>query len=144
MQDLGTKCVVAKFVLWFLLPEQKEHRAEVANDLIQTPTNEPDFLKKFDASWVNGYDLEMKAQWSQWKSPGSLCSKEVWQSHSKIKTMLTVFFDWKGFVHHEYAPPGSFIKTTCPTHALHLVLSFSETSSCPGYSAPLQPRFVAL
>ena len=46
MQDVGMKCVVAKFVLWLLLPEQKEHRAAVANDLIQTATDEPDFLKK--------------------------------------------------------------------------------------------------
>ena len=46
MQDLGMKCVVAKFVLQLLLLEQKEHRAAVANDLIQTATNEPDFLKK--------------------------------------------------------------------------------------------------
>ena len=35
------KCVLAKFI-----PEQKEHRAAVANDLIQTATNESDFLKK--------------------------------------------------------------------------------------------------
>ena len=45
-QDLGMKRVVAKFVPWLLLPEQKEHRAVVANDLIQTATNEPDFLKR--------------------------------------------------------------------------------------------------
>ena len=46
MQDLGMKRVVEKFVLQLLLPEQKEHRAAVANDLIQTTANEPDFLKK--------------------------------------------------------------------------------------------------
>ena len=46
MQDLGIKCVVAKFIPWLLLPEQKEHHAAFANDLIQTSTNEPDFLKK--------------------------------------------------------------------------------------------------
>ena len=40
------KRVVAKFILWLLLPEQKEHCAVVANDLIQTAANEPDFLKK--------------------------------------------------------------------------------------------------
>ena len=40
------KRVVAKFILWLLLPEQKEHGAAVATDLIQTATNEPDFLKK--------------------------------------------------------------------------------------------------
>ena len=64
-QDLGIKRVMAKFVLWPLLPEQKEQRATVANDLIQTATNEPDFLKKITTgyeSWVYGYDLEMKGQ----------------------------------------------------------------------------------
>ena len=40
------KRVVAKFVAHLLLPEEKEHHAAVANDLIQTTTNEPDFLKK--------------------------------------------------------------------------------------------------
>ena len=40
------KHVVAKFITWLLLPEQKEHCAAVTNDLIQTTTNEPDFLKK--------------------------------------------------------------------------------------------------
>ena len=36
MQDLGMKCVMAKFVLWLLLPEQKDHRAAVANDAGRT------------------------------------------------------------------------------------------------------------
>ena len=39
-QDLGVKCVVAKCILQLLLPEQKEHCAAVAHDLIQTSTNE--------------------------------------------------------------------------------------------------------
>ena len=37
---------MAKFIPQLLLPEQKEHRAAAANDLIQTAINEPDFLKK--------------------------------------------------------------------------------------------------
>ena len=55
-QDLGMKCVVAKFVPWLLLPEQKEHHVAVADDLIETSTNEPGFLKKVttgDESWEN-------------------------------------------------------------------------------------------
>ena len=40
------KHVMTKFVPQLLLLEQKEHRAAVANDLIQTTTNEPDFFKK--------------------------------------------------------------------------------------------------
>ena len=46
MQDLGMKQVMAKFVLWLLLPEHREHCAAVANDLIQTATNEPAVFKK--------------------------------------------------------------------------------------------------
>ena len=59
------KHVMAKFFPWLLLPEQKEHCAAVANDLIQTAPNEPNFLKKVitgGESWVYSYDLEMKAQ----------------------------------------------------------------------------------
>ena len=73
------KHVVAKSVLWLLLPEQKEHRAAVANDLIQTTTDEPDFLKKVITGgqwWVYGNDMETKAQLSQWKLPSSPKSQQ--------------------------------------------------------------------
>ena len=90
-QDLGMKRVVAKFLPQLPVPEQKEHHAVVANDLIQTPPNEPDFLKKVitrDALWVCACDPETKAQSSRWKSPGSPGPKKAQQSHSKIKTMF--------------------------------------------------------
>ena len=69
-QDLGMKRVVAKFIPQLLLPGQKEHRAAVANDLIQTTTYDPDFLKEVitgDESLVYSYkyDPKMKAQLSQ-------------------------------------------------------------------------------
>ena len=114
MQDLGMKRVVAKFVKWLLLPEQKEHRAAVADDLIQTTANEPDFLKKVitrDKLWVYSCDLERKAPLSQWKSPGAPLPKKAQQSCSEIKTMLTVVFDWESGIHHEYVPPGQTINT---------------------------------
>ena len=100
---------MAKFILQLLLPEQKEHCAAVADALIQTATNEPDSLKKVITRdyelWVYGYDPEMKALSSQWKSPGFPCPNKAWKSRSKIKTMLTVLLDWEGVVHHEYTPP---------------------------------------
>ena len=77
------KRVVAKFILWLLLPEQKEHGAAVATDLIQTATNEPDFLKKVitgDEQWAYSYDPESKAQSPQWKLSGSPCLNKVQQS----------------------------------------------------------------
>ena len=44
MQDIDVKRVMAKFIPWLLRPEQQEHRAAVANDLIQTATHEPDLV----------------------------------------------------------------------------------------------------
>ena len=111
-QDLGMRRVVAKFVPRILLPEQKELRATVANDLLQTATNNPDFMKKVitgDESWIYCYDPETKAQSSQWKSPGSPRPKKARQTRSKIKTMLTAFFYWEGVVYREYAPSGQTI-----------------------------------
>ena len=106
------KYIAAKLVPRFLLPQQKEHSAAVANDLIQTTTNEPGFLRKVitgHESWVYGHDLDTMAQWSQWKLPGSPHPKKVWQSRSTIKTMLCVFFDWEDVVHHVSALPGQTI-----------------------------------
>ena len=80
MQDLGMKRVVAEFVPQLLLPEQKGHQATVANDLIKTSNNEPDFLKKVIMEMNTGsmaMILETKAQLSQWDAPGSPFLKKV-------------------------------------------------------------------
>ena len=45
--------------------------------------------------------------------------KKARQSHSKIKTMLTVCFDWKGVVHHEYVPPSQTISKEYYLNVLH-------------------------
>ena len=42
MQGLGMKSVMAKFIPQLLLPDQKERRAAVVNNLIQIVTNELD------------------------------------------------------------------------------------------------------
>ena len=86
-QDLGMKHFM-EIHTTALLPEQKEHWATVANALIQTIPNEPDFLRKVitgDEWCVYDCDPEMKAQLSQMKSPGSLCPKKAWQSCNKSR-----------------------------------------------------------
>ena len=45
-QEFSMKHVMTKFILRLLLPQQVEHRAAVADDLIQTATSELDFLWK--------------------------------------------------------------------------------------------------
>ena len=62
-----------------------------------------------DESWIYGYDTETKAQSSQWKTPGSPRPKTARQVRSKVKVLLTVFFDDEGVVHHEYAPDGQTV-----------------------------------
>jgi len=57
-----------------------------------------------DKSWVFGYDPETKQQSSQWKSPESLRPKKARQSRTALKSMLIVFFDIRGIVHHEFVP----------------------------------------
>ena len=62
------KLEAEKFVTQLLLPEQKEHCAAGANDVIQMATNEPEFLKNAitrDESWIYSCDPEMKVQSSQ-------------------------------------------------------------------------------
>ena len=77
MQDLGMKRVMAKFVLWLLLPEQKEHWASVANDMIQTATKWTRF--SHNQKWIVGLQLCM---WSGNKGP-VIPVEVAW--HSKCK-----------------------------------------------------------
>lgn len=110
--DLNMRRVAAKFVPKLLSAEQKELRVEVAQDLLDTTSTDPEFLNTVitgDESWVYGYDPETKAQSSQWKHPESPRPKKARQVRSKIKVMLTVFFDIRGIVHHEYAPVGQTV-----------------------------------
>ena len=57
MQNLGIKRVVAKFVLQLLLPEQKEYRAAVANNLIPTK----DFAECFE-QWRRCWENCVRSQ----------------------------------------------------------------------------------
>ena len=112
-------------------------------------------IKTGEELWVSGCHPEKKAQLSHWKSPGSPRLKKAQQGCSKIKTTLTVFFDWEGVIHHEYITRGqtaaavSFWWSAASSQqpACSCVTSraefFGETNH-PGDSAPLQPRFGAL
>ncbi|XP_071040004.1 protein GVQW3-like [Parasteatoda tepidariorum] len=105
-EDLNMNRVAAKFIPKLLSLEQKDLRFDVAQDLLDTANTDPGFLNTVrtgDESWVYGYDLETKRQSSQWKHPDSPKPKKAQQVRSKIKVMLTVFFDVRGIVHREYA-----------------------------------------
>ena len=67
---LGTKCAAAKIVPKLLNFVQKQCRMDIAQEMLTRFNNGPDLSKKVikgDESWVYGYDIETKAQLSQWK-----------------------------------------------------------------------------
>lgn len=111
-EDLGMRRVSAKFVPKLLSADQKDNRVSAAADLIDCVENNENFLKTVitgDESWVYGYDPETKVQSSQWKTANSPRPKKARMSRSNVKTLLIVFFDYKGIVHHEYAPSGQTV-----------------------------------
>ena len=116
MCDLNMHRVAAKFVPTLLIPEQKEHRVAICQELCQHALDDPSFMSRVitgNKSSVYGYDPETKQQSSQWKSPGPPRPKKARQSCSTTKSMLIVFFDNRGIVHYEFAPEGQTVNTKC-------------------------------
>ncbi|UYV77691.1 hypothetical protein LAZ67_15001959 [Cordylochernes scorpioides] len=109
INDLGMRRVAAKFVPKLLNCDQKQHRMNIANEMLDSVRNDPNFLQRVitsDEAWVYGYDVETKAQSSHWKLPHEPRPKIARQVRSNVKVLLTVFFDCRGVVHHEFLPQG--------------------------------------
>ncbi|UYV78460.1 hypothetical protein LAZ67_16001476 [Cordylochernes scorpioides] len=101
--------VAAKFVPKLLNCDKKEHRMNIANEMLDSVRDDPNLLQRVitgDEAWVYGYDVETKAQSSQWKLPHEPRPKKARQARSNVNVLLTVFFDCRGVVHHEFLPQG--------------------------------------
>ncbi|UYV71106.1 hypothetical protein LAZ67_8001723 [Cordylochernes scorpioides] len=109
INDLGMRRVAAKFVQKLLNCDQKQHRMNIANEMLDSVRDDPNLLQRVitgDEAWVYGYDVETKAQSSQWKLPHEPRPKKARQVRSNVKVLLTVFFNCRGVVHHEFLPQG--------------------------------------
>jgi hypothetical protein len=121
-EDLHMCRVVVKFVPKLLLQEQQQLRLEVAWDMLECANGDPEFLKTVitgDETWVYGCDPETKVQSSQWKHSSSPRPRKAQWVQSKVKVLLTVFFDYRGIVHHSYAPEGQTINKECYLEVIH-------------------------
>jgi histone-lysine N-methyltransferase SETMAR len=101
--DLNMRWIVAKFVPRLLTPKQKEHHVAVCQELRQHTLGDPSFMLRVITgyeSWVYGYDPKTKQQSSQWNGPRPPRPKKARQSRNATKSMLIVFFNILGFVHH--------------------------------------------
>ncbi|GFS72983.1 histone-lysine N-methyltransferase SETMAR [Nephila pilipes] len=124
-EDLKKKKLCARFVPHTLTTEQKEHRIASSEDLIAAADEDPNFLKTIvtgDESWCLEYDPETKRQSSEWTSPGKGRPMKVRASKSKTKTMLLVFFDSRGIIHHEFLRQGSTVTGAFYKDVLHRLL----------------------
>jgi transposase len=120
-EDLHMCRVVAKFVPKLLLQEHQQLRLEVARDMLVCANGDPEFLKTVitgDETWVYRYDQETKVQ-SQWKHSSSPRPKKAQWVRSKVKVLLTVFFDYHGIVYHSYAPAGQTINKEYYLEVIH-------------------------
>jgi len=101
-----------KFVPRVLTEDQKANRVNISQELLDRVSVDENLLKTIvtsDETWVYGYDVETKAQSSQWVGQGSHRPKEARMSRSNMKVMLVVFFDWQGVIHYEFVPHGQTV-----------------------------------
>ena len=78
---------------------------DTPQEMLTTFNGDPDLLKMIGTSnelWAYGYDIETKAQSSQWKRIEEPRTKNASQYRSYVKVLHTVFFDCNGVVHHKY------------------------------------------
>ncbi len=105
--------ISAKFVPKILSGEQKQNRVRISQEMLKNVEDGPDYLTKVitgDESWVYSYDPETKAQSSQWITTKHYPKpKKGRMEHSRIKTMLIVFLDMHGIVHHEFVPTSTMV-----------------------------------
>ena len=70
-ENLGMHCVAAKFVLRLLSEDQKQNRVDVSKEFVDRANADEHFSKNIISGYgtlVCSYDVETKAQFSQWVS----------------------------------------------------------------------------
>ena len=112
VNDLGLRRVAAKLVSKDLNFMQKRDRVDVAKNMLSKVDSDPSFIKRIiagDETWIYKYDTHSRYQASEWRSPNKPRPKKPRRFQSKKKVMLTVFMDYRGFVHHEFLPEGQTV-----------------------------------
>ncbi|UYV72971.1 hypothetical protein LAZ67_10001333 [Cordylochernes scorpioides] len=113
MKDiLGVRRLNAVLVPKDLTFDQKNARKETASLNLEATTDDPELLKRVitgDETWIYGFDSETTQQASEWRFKNEPRPKKARKAPSKVKVVLTVFFDYQGIVHHEFQQQSSTI-----------------------------------
>ena len=106
---LNLRRIAARLVPKKLNFMQKEHRVKVCEEMLSDYSASIQRIITGDETWVYAYDVETADQSSKYRAKGEARPKREQQSKSKIKVLLTVFFDYRGVVHHEFLPTGQTV-----------------------------------
>lgn len=88
---------------------EKQRRIDVCKEMISDYEPMLQRIITGDETWIYAYDPETADQSSEYRAKGEAKPKQSRQSRSKIKVMLTVFFDYRGVVHNEFLPTGQTV-----------------------------------
>ena len=106
---LGLKRVKSRMVPKTLNFFEKERRVSICEEMISDYQHVYKCIITRDETWIYAYDPETTDQSSEYRARGEPRPKKSCQSRSKVKVMLTVFFDYRGVVHYEFLPPGQTV-----------------------------------
>lgn len=107
--DLGLRRVQSRLVPKTLNFFEKQRRVEMAEEMLSMSDNDLKNVITGDETWIYAYDVEVAHQSSEYRFIGEGKPKRPRRSRSKIKVMLTVFFDSYGVVHKEFLPTGQTV-----------------------------------
>lgn len=106
---LGLRKVKSRLVPKTLNFLEKQRRIDVCETMLSDYEDKMKCMITGDETWIYAYDPETTDQSSEYRARGESRPKKSRQSRSKIKVMLTVFFDYRGVVHYEFLPPGQTV-----------------------------------
>ncbi|UYV75690.1 hypothetical protein LAZ67_13001026 [Cordylochernes scorpioides] len=109
---LGVRSLNAVLVPKDFTFDQKNARKETASLNLEATTDDPELLKRVitgDETWIYGFGSETTQQASEWRFKNEPRPKKARKAPSKVKVMLTVFFDYQGIFHHVFQQQGSTI-----------------------------------
>ena len=83
----------------------KSRRVDVCKTMLSDYQDKLKCIITVDETWIYAYNPETTDQSSEYRAKGEARPKRASQNPSKVKVMMTVFFDFRGVVHYEFLPP---------------------------------------
>lgn len=88
---------------------EKQRRVEVCETMLSDYHDKMKCMITGDETWIYAYDPKVTDQSSEYRAKGEARPKRSRRSRSKIKVMLTIFFDYRGVVYYEFLPANQTV-----------------------------------